>query len=76
MDQAASAIRLLQPELSALARRPLLALRGSAPHTPVSKHLFILQGLGKRFTKCKTTTDRNAYIGHIVYSNRIAVPAG
>ena len=61
MDRAASAIRFLQLEPPALARCPLLALRGSAPHTPVSKHLFILQGLGKRFPKCKTTTDRNAY---------------
>ena len=44
MDRAASAIRFLQLEPPALARRPLLALRGSAPHTPASKHLFILQG--------------------------------
>lgn len=76
MDRAASAIRFLQPELSALARRPLLALRGSAPHTPASKRLFILQGLGKRFPECKTAADRYAYIGHIVYGDRIAVPAG
>lgn len=76
MDRAALAICFLRPELPALARRPLLALRGSAPHTPVSKHLFILQGLGKRFPKCKTAADRYAYIGHIVYGDRIAVPAG
>ena len=76
MDRAASAIRFLQLEPPALARRPLLALRGSAPHTPASKHLFILQGPRKRFPECKTAADRYAYIGHIVYGDRIAVPAG
>ena len=65
MDRAASAIRFLQLEPPALARRPLLALRVSAPHTPASKRLFILQCLRKCFPKCNPLDDLREHLDEL-----------